>query len=145
MSLDALDEETECLSRSLTTKMLAVEPTDRPPAVAVLKHPVFWSKDKILAFLQDVSDRVEKEEGDSAILAAVERGGKAVTKGDWKNWLGTAVATDLRRHRAYNGRSVRDLLRALRNKKHHFRELSDDIKEHFGENTTEFANYWTSR
>merc|ERR1719186_1496016 len=143
--LSELDEEKDCLVLSLTEKMLSKEPTDRPPALAVLKHPVFWSKDKILTFLQDVSDRVEKEEGDSALLAVVERGGKVVTRGDWRESLDTAVVTDLRKHRAYNGRSVRDLLRALRNKKHHFRELTDDIKNHFGEMPGDFTNYWTSR
>ncbi len=42
------------------------------------------------------------------------------------------VAEDLRRHRTYNGKSVRDLLRALRNKKHHYQELHPSIKALYG-------------
>lgn len=38
----------------------------------------------MLTFLQDVSARMEKEEGDCALLAVVERGGKVVTKEDWR-------------------------------------------------------------
>merc|ERR1719186_2012509 len=81
--LGLLDTERQHTQISLLETMLAAEPADRPPCSALLKHPVFWSKDKILTFLQDVSDRVEKEEGDSALLAVVERGGKVVTRGDW--------------------------------------------------------------
>ena len=44
-----------------------------------------------------------------------------MTQGDWHELLEPAVREDLRKHRSYRGRSVRDLLRALRNKKHHYR------------------------
>ena len=47
-----LDEEKQSVEVSLISKMVAAEPNDRPPAAAVLKHPTFWSKDKILTFLQ---------------------------------------------------------------------------------------------
>ena len=58
---------------NLIEKMIGVEPSLRPTSSAVLKHPLFWSKDKCLTFLQEVSDRVDKEFTDSAILAAIER------------------------------------------------------------------------
>ena len=38
------------------------------------------------------------------------------------------VHEDLRKHRSYKGHSVRDLLRALRNKKHHYNELPEVTK-----------------
>ncbi len=34
----------EELAVSLLEQMLAHEPGDRPPAAAILKHPLFWSK-----------------------------------------------------------------------------------------------------
>jgi len=40
---------------------------------------------------------------------------------------------------------VRDLLRAIRNKKHHYRELTEEAKALYGEMPGEFAEYWTSR
>merc|ERR1719150_1608796 len=64
--------------------MITVEPNDRPPAAAVLKHPAFWSKDKILTFLQDCSDRVDKEEDDSYVLNMIEKDSHVVTRGDWQ-------------------------------------------------------------
>ena len=59
---------------SLTEKMLSVDPNMRPPASAVLKHPIFWSIDKRLTFLQEASDRVDMETKDSALVEILERG-----------------------------------------------------------------------
>ena len=86
--------------------------------------------------MQDVSDRIEKEPLDSVIVRALESGGLSVIKTDWKDnitedlqqgistrddcslvyacfWV---LRSDLRKYRTYNGDSVRDLLRAMRNK-----------------------------
>ena len=68
-----------------------------------------------------------------------------MTQGDWHSLLEPAVREDLRKHRSYRGRSVRDLLRAIRNKKHHYRELTEEAKALYGEMPGEFADYWTSR
>ena len=54
--------------------MLSVDPNMRPPASAVLKHPIFWSIDKRLTFLQEASDRVDMETKDSALVEILERG-----------------------------------------------------------------------
>lgn len=70
----------------------------------------------LLSSLKDVSDRVEKESLDSIIVMSLERGGVEVVRGDWKLHMHPVIAEDLRRFRDYKGRSVRDLLRALRNK-----------------------------
>ena len=143
--LGLLDTERQHTQISLLETMLAAEPADRPPCSALLRHPVFWAREKVLAFLQEVSDRVDKEEDGSVVLAAVERNGKQVTQGDWHTLLEPAVREDLRKHRSYRGRSVRDLLRAIRNKKHHYRELTEEAKALYGEMPGEFADYWTSR
>lgn len=144
-NLGKLDQEQQQLELGLIEKMISHEPNDRPPAVAVLKHPVFWLKEKVLTFLQDVSDRVDKEEDNSVVLAAVERGGERVLGGDWQERLDPAVREDLRKHRTYRGRSVRDLLRAIRNKKHHYRELTDSARRLYGAMPAEFHDYWTGR
>jgi len=144
-NLELLKREEQNLDVTLIEKMVSFEPNDRPPAVALLKHPVFWVKDKMLTFLQDVSDRVDKEEDNSFVLNTIERYGNHVTKGDWQEQLDTAVRDDLRKHRTYKGKSVRDLLRAIRNKKHHYRELTDDAKLLYGKMPGEFADYWTKR
>jgi len=142
-NLDLLNQQ--ILHQSLIQKMLSPEPTDRPPAAALLKHPVFWGKEKVLNFLQEVSDRVDKDEDGSAVLASLERFGDQVTKGDWYQLLDKEVREDLRKHRSYRGRSVRDLLRAIRNKKHHYRELTEEAKILYGRMPGEFTDYWCRR
>lgn len=94
---------------------------------------------------QDVSDRVEKAELEDPVLKALEAGGPPVVRGDWRFLIDEEVAKDLRKYRTYRGESVRDLLRALRNKKHHFRELSDLAQANLGETPDQFTNYWLSR
>lgn len=130
---------------NLLEKMITAEPSLRPPASAVLKHPLFWSKDKTLTFLQDVSDRVDKEDTDSAILASIERRRAEIVNGNWLQNLDEHVQEDLRKHRTYKGSSVRDLLRALRNKRHHYNELSEITKLMYGRIPDQFVDYWTSR
>lgn len=63
-----------------------------------------------------MSDRVEKEHIDSPTLIAIESNSSRVVQGDWILLIDKEVASDLRKYRSYKGDSVRDLLRALRNK-----------------------------
>lgn len=59
---------------------------------------------------------MEKEQTDSPALIALESNSMRVLQGDWRLIIDIEVATDLRKYRSYRGESVRDLLRALRNK-----------------------------
>lgn len=64
--------------------------------------------------------------------------------------MGTALPmvslpTDLRRFRSYKGMSVRDLLRAMRNKKHHYRELPVEVQQVLGPVPDSFVQYFTDR
>lgn len=66
---------------------------------------------------QDVSDRVEKEDVTGSVLERLETGANTVCEaGDWRAAVDAEVTADLRKYRSYRGDSVRDLLRALRNK-----------------------------
>ena len=71
---------------------------------------------QILCFFIDTSDRVDKETTESAVLQCLERDASNVVRGSWKTHVEPTVMQDLRRHRTYQGQSIRDLLRALRNK-----------------------------
>lgn len=66
--------------------------------------------------LQEVSDRVEKAEPSDYVLKELENDGEKVVQYDWKACIHEEVASDLKKYRSYHGSSVRDLLRALRNK-----------------------------
>ncbi len=72
--------EDQLTARSLVERMVQREQADRPTTQAVLRHPLFWSREKVLAFLQDVSDRVDKEDADSALVEALERGRPEVVR-----------------------------------------------------------------
>lgn len=133
------------LEKPLISALISSNPARRPSCNAVLAHPLFWDSAKILAFFQDVSDRVEKAEVDDIVLQTLEDNAIPVVKSDWRVHIHEEVAKDLRKYRTYTGQSVRDLLRALRNKKHHFRELTREAQEYLGEIPEAFTNYWTSR
>ncbi|XP_060921675.1 serine/threonine-protein kinase/endoribonuclease IRE1-like isoform X2 [Labrus mixtus] len=93
----------------------------------------------------DVSDRIEKEPLDGPIVRQLERGGRAVVKSDWREHITVPLQTDLRKFRSYKGGSVRDLMRAMRNKKHHYRELPAEVQETLGSIPDDFVSYFTSR
>lgn len=59
---------------------------------------------------------MEKDQFDSPALVALETCSERVIRDDWRLYIDLEVATDLRKYRSYRGNSVRDLLRALRNK-----------------------------
>uniref|UniRef100_A0A8C5DSL9 Serine/threonine-protein kinase/endoribonuclease IRE1 n=1 Tax=Gouania willdenowi TaxID=441366 RepID=A0A8C5DSL9_GOUWI len=146
-SLDHLqtDKHGDIVATDLIERMLSIDPCSRPSAEGVLKHPFFWILEKELQFFQDVSDRIEKEPLDGAIVRQLERGGRAVVKGDWRAHITVPLQTDLRKFRSYKGGSVRDLLRAMRNKKHHYRELPAEVQETLGSIPDDFVSYFTSR
>lgn len=134
-----------CVERSLISQMLERKPEERPSIFAVQKHPIFWSKEKQLAFFQDVSDRIEKEPVDSSLVRALEQGGFCIVRGDWRFCITEELQADLRKFRTYRGHSVRDLLRAMRNKKHHYQELPEEVQKSLGHLPEGFLTYFTSR
>ncbi|KAL1117288.1 hypothetical protein AAG570_004614 [Ranatra chinensis] len=140
--LSALEDE---LWKMLVDKMISQDPLKRPSIEVIKKHPVFWEKSVILTFLQDVSDRIEKEDLESDIVLNLERGaGRAIGGADWRDLIDCEVAEDLRKYRSYKGGSIRDLLRAIRNKKHHYRELTAEAQRLLGADSETYLAYWTS-
>lgn len=132
-------------AKDLIRMMLKPCPSERPSAKEILKHPFFWSREKQLAFYQDVSDRIEKESEESELLVLLQKDSIPVVRGDWKVHLGSELQEDLRKFRTYKGSHVRDLLRAMRNKKHHYRELPDHVKEALGSVPDGYMRYFSSR
>ncbi|CAG5928703.1 unnamed protein product [Menidia menidia] len=139
------DMHDDVIARDLIEQMISAEVESRPSTACVLKHPFFWSPEKQLLFFQDVSDRIEKEPADSPIVVRLETAGRAVVRTNWRMHISVPLQTDLRRFRTYKGNSVRDLLRAMRNKKHHYHELPPEVQETLGELPEGFVSYFTSR
>ncbi|KAJ3217869.1 bifunctional endoribonuclease/protein kinase ire1 [Dinochytrium kinnereticum] len=117
--LDKLDGQTDAAeAKDLIRRMISKDPRKRPDAKQILAHPFFWSSSQKLAFLQDVSDRLEIEEKDppSGLIKQVERGSNKAIGPDWYRKVDRSVLYNLGKYRKYDGASVQDLLRALRNK-----------------------------
>ncbi|RVE76000.1 hypothetical protein OJAV_G00004410 [Oryzias javanicus] len=146
-SLSHFKEESndDIIARDLIEQMISADAETRPSTECALKHPFFWSREKQLLFFQDVSDRIEKEPADSPIVVRLETAGRGVVRTNWRMHISVPLQTDLRRFRTYKGNSVRDLLRAMRNKKHHYHELPPEVQETLGELPEGFVSYFTSR
>ncbi|CAN1215533.1 Serine/threonine-protein kinase/endoribonuclease IRE1a [Linum perenne] len=120
----------------------------RPKAQEVLHHPMFWSSETRLSFLRDTSDRVELEDRDrnSDILKALEGIGPMVLGGGkWDGKIERVFISNVGHYRRYKYDSVRDLLRLIRNKLSHYRELPKEIQELIGPVPDGYDEYFTSR
>uniref|UniRef100_A0A1I7UR29 non-specific serine/threonine protein kinase n=1 Tax=Caenorhabditis tropicalis TaxID=1561998 RepID=A0A1I7UR29_9PELO len=133
------------LADDLISSMLSVDPLQRLHAEAVLNHPFFWTSEKRLAFFSDVSDRVEKEDDHSPVVRRLEAEARTICCGGWREKICEALREDLRKFRTYKTTSVRDLLRAMRNKKHHYRELPEEVRLSLGDIPDQFLHYFTAR
>ncbi|XP_054726618.1 serine/threonine-protein kinase/endoribonuclease IRE1 [Anastrepha obliqua] len=133
------------LAEQLIADMIHNDAQCRPLARCISAHPVFWNNQKILAFLQDVSDRVEKLQFHVEPLKSLEKNGRYIVRNDWNAHVDPLITDDLRKYRGYMGASVRDLLRALRNKKHHYHELSPEVQQLLGCIPNDFTNYWINK
>ncbi|GAA5969518.1 hypothetical protein JCM11641_008141 [Rhodosporidiobolus odoratus] len=144
--LDGLGEEAVEV-QDLILRMVATDPRDRPAADAVLLHPFFWNPQKRLLFICDASDRFEIMERDppAPTLVTLERRALAIVGDDWQKALDRTLLDNLGKYRKYDGGSVRDLLRVLRNKKHHYQDLPETVRKHLGDLPGGFLSYFTAR
>ncbi|EOD48845.1 putative protein kinase and ribonuclease protein [Neofusicoccum parvum UCRNP2] len=146
----------------LISRMLSNNPVDRPTAMQVMQHPFFWSPEKRLTFLCQVSDRFEFEPRDppSTSLCRLEARNIEVMcpapKGqhtnhtfskfpDFLSKLDRKFIDTLGKQRKYNGDKMLDLLRALRNKKNHYYDMPSDVQAKVGPLPDGYLRYWTTR
>ncbi|XP_011011183.1 PREDICTED: serine/threonine-protein kinase/endoribonuclease IRE1a [Populus euphratica] len=135
-------------AEDLISRLLNPDPELRPKALEVLHHPMFWNSELRLSFLRDTSDRVELEDrvSDSDILKALEGiAPTALGGGKWNEKMEPVFITDIGRHRRYKFDGIRDLLRVIRNKLNHYRELPNEIQELLGPVPEGYDNYFASR
>ena len=152
-NLQAL-EEMSMEAYDLVTAMLRRNPSARLTAKQIAVHPFFWSLERRLAFLCDFSDRLEtdaaKSSGDDSSafrtkLLAVERNASKVVGTSWDQQLHEDLVSNVQRFRTYDPSSIRDLLRLLRNKHHHFDELPDSLREIIGSKSDGLMGYFEKR
>lgn len=131
----------------LFSRLLNPNPELRPRALDVLRHPLFWDSEMRMSFLRDTSDRVELEdrEVDSILLRALESKGPVALGGKWDEKMEPEFINNIGRYRRYKYNGVRDLLRVIRNKLNHYRELPKEIQELLGGVPEGFNDYFGSR
>ncbi|CAI4063716.1 hypothetical protein SKDZ_08G1260 [Saccharomyces kudriavzevii ZP591] len=136
-------EATDLISQMINHDLLK-----RPTAMKVLRHPLFWPKSKKLEFLLKVSDRLEVENKDPAsdlLLKFDAASNFVIPNGDWTVKFDKTFMDNLEKYRKYQSSKLMDLLRALRNKYHHFMDLPEDIAELMGPVPDGFYDYFTKR
>ncbi|XP_047978900.1 serine/threonine-protein kinase/endoribonuclease IRE1b-like [Salvia hispanica] len=79
------------------------------------------------------------------LLEALENTGKAALDGKWDERMEPAFINDIGRFRRYRYDSVRDLLRVIRNKLNHYRELPREIQSILGSVPEGFNTYFSTR
>ncbi|KAK9324718.1 hypothetical protein V1517DRAFT_35734 [Lipomyces orientalis] len=134
-------------ARDLIERMLDRDPKKRPTAHDVLMHPYFWSMQKRLDFLLEVSDRFEIEQRDppSELLEELESDPEHVVYNDWYKRLDRSLTENLGKYRKYHTDKVLDLLRALRNKKHHYQDLPPNVQAALGRVPDGYLAYFSQR
>jgi serine/threonine-protein kinase/endoribonuclease IRE1 len=134
-------------AEDLISSMLAPEPKARPTARQVMAHPFFWSGKKRLTFLCDVSDHFEKEKRDppTPALEELEKCAPRVVRHDFLKHLSRDFVDSMGKQRKYTGSRLLDLLRALRNKKNHYEDMSDKLKKEVGALPDGYLSFWTTK
>ncbi|KAF8208429.1 ribonuclease 2-5A-domain-containing protein [Mycena galopus ATCC 62051] len=143
---DPFDREANILKGALQELGRAGEEGGRrPDTTTCLLHPFFWDSRERLNFLHDGSDRFEimSRRPKDPYLLALEKGSLGVVGNDWLSRLDPVFLENLGKFRKFDGRSVQDLLRALRNKKHQYEGLPDKVKRTLGRTPDGFLAYFT--
>lgn len=86
-----------------------------------------------LSFLRDTSDRIELEDREtgSVILKELESTASVALGTKWNEKMEPIFIANIGHYRRYRFDSVRDLLRVMRNKLNHYRELPREIQVSF--------------
>ena len=148
-------------ARHLIGAMLNHNPKERPDAAAILRHPFFWSAEKRLTFLCDVSDSFEHEKykldtylkdnpnasrrNNEWIDYLEDRAGDVIENNDFLRVFPHEFVFTLGKQRKYKPNSLLDLLRALRNKKNHYEDMPEELKRKIGGLPEGYLGYWTRR
>ena len=134
----------------LIMQMLKHDPRDRPDTATILLHPYFWDADTKIDFLCEISDRFEHEKltADSPHLAALEAQAPNVIgpTNDFLKALPKNFINEIGKQRKYTGSRMLDLLRVIRNKKNHFQDLPENVKEMMMRGSAEgYFGFWGKR
>ena len=141
--LSALDND--MIAVDLISRMIAQRPEDRPDAQEILAHPFFWDDKRRLNFLHEASDKLEIEGKTSPPVLLLEAGALEVIGNNWCTRIDKVFLDSLGKFRKYQESSIRDLMRLIRNKKNHYEDLPEDVRQLLGPLPSGFLDYFSSR
>jgi len=132
-------------ARHLIGAMLMHNAEDRITAREAFHHPFFWTTHQKMHFLIAASDFLEFEKVTAPAVARMDSFLQDVVdnhQNDWMLGLDPFLIDNLGQYRKYKGNSLRDLLRVIRNKFNHFRDLPPDIQSNLGPIPDGFFKYF---
>ncbi|KAI5969920.1 IRE1 [Candida margitis] len=135
-------------SIDLIASLIHANPAMRPNTTKILNHPLFWSNIKRLEFLLKVSDRfeIEKRDPPSDLLLELEKHAKTVHNLDWHLQLDDDEFLDnLGKYRKYQAAKLMDLLRAIRNKYHHYNDMPPSLQAKMAPLPNGFYQYFNDK
>lgn len=112
----------------------------------VCVHPYFWTAEKKFNFLANLSDFIEcKKDTIKRVFLRLERNKGKLYQNTWSEHLDGIVTRELVNFRLYNEKLVKGLLRAIRNKGRHFKELPNEIKAIYRSFPDGYMQYYTTK
>lgn len=142
---------------SLINEMIAKNPVDRPEIDYIKAHPIFWSYQKMIDFIEEVSNFVEKPPGyakkqnDECVEKLEKNYFPKISSADApeQGWLIKIKDKDFKEHQVFKRRlesskiSAIKLVRLIRNFSNHFHEEQNkELKEFVGFKPKGFMQYW---
>ena len=70
---------------------------------------------------------------------------KNISQFGWQRQLDPCLVNELKKFRKYDTQLFTDLLRFIRNKKNHYHELPDDVKQLLGDTNESFMVYFLTK
>jgi len=145
-------EDTSIDAFDLVSWMIQREAKSRPTACQVCEHPYFWDSVKRSSFLCDFSDRLEAESllannnsSPSFDILAIERSAQKIVGDAWNLKVDQDLLSHLSKYRSYDPSSVRDCLRMIRNKHHHFDEIPIELRQRMFHGSESLQGYFESK
>ena len=106
----------------------------------ILKHPFFWTTEKLLTYIIDVAVRIEENDRDFKKKLEIKR--KNVVGENWSEGLDN-IYQELSKGRPYNRSSVTDLVKTIRNRIVH--SSTSRVAEVMGSSKEDLKNYWLEK
>ena len=143
--LKDLNPVKDCISLKLIERMISANPNKRPSMNAVLNHPSFWPKKRVLEYFLKASDFTMKN--DPKISNAIEKGNINVVSCNWISNMDPTIENKVKSNKKckYDGTKIKSLLRAIRNYAHHYNEITKAEQAALGSLEDQFVDYWLNR